>query len=63
MLISARKSGYRSYEFEARLALGEVEQGTGSASAAARLSALERDARAQGFLLIANQAHALSQAR
>jgi eukaryotic-like serine/threonine-protein kinase len=59
MLASARKSGYRSYEFEARLALGEIDVWAGSASAGAHLTALERDARAQGLLLIANQAHAL----
>jgi tetratricopeptide (TPR) repeat protein/TolB-like protein/predicted Ser/Thr protein kinase len=63
MLASARKSGYRSYEFEGRLALGEIDLWSGSASAVARLTALERDARAQGLLLIANQAHALSQAK
>jgi hypothetical protein len=61
MLASARKSGFRSYEFEARLALGEIELWSGSASAIAHLTALERDARAQGLLLVANQAHALSQ--
>ena len=63
MLASARKSGYRSYEFEARLALGEIDVWAGSASAGSHLTALERDARAQGLLLIANQAHALSQAK
>jgi len=63
MIASARKSGYRSYEFEGRLALGEIEQWSGSASAGAHFTALERDARAQGLLLIANQAHALSQAK
>ena len=63
MIASARKSGYRYYEFRARLALAEIEQWSGSASAGAHLIALERDARAQGLLLIANQAHALSQAK
>jgi tetratricopeptide (TPR) repeat protein/predicted Ser/Thr protein kinase len=63
MLASARKSGYRHYEFEARLALAEIEQWSGSPSARAHLTALERDARAQDLLLIANQAHALSQAK
>jgi eukaryotic-like serine/threonine-protein kinase len=63
MLASARKSNYRSYEFEARLALGEIDLWSGSTSAVAQLTALERDARAQGLLLIANQAHALSQAK
>jgi hypothetical protein len=63
MLASARKFGYRAYEFEGRLAQGEIDQSAGSASAAAHLTALERDARAQGFLLMADQARALSQAR
>jgi eukaryotic-like serine/threonine-protein kinase len=63
MLASARKSGYRAYEFEARLALAEIDRWSGSASAGAHLTALERDARAQGLVLIANQAHALSQAK
>ncbi|HTW57834.1 MAG TPA: protein kinase [Terriglobales bacterium] len=55
---SARKYGYRLYEYQARLALCEIESWSGSASAAADLSLLEKDARAQGALLIANQAHA-----
>jgi serine/threonine protein kinase/tetratricopeptide (TPR) repeat protein len=60
MLISARKFGYRPYEYQARLALAEIDLWAGSASAPEHLAALERDARAQGFLLIANQAHALA---
>jgi eukaryotic-like serine/threonine-protein kinase len=59
---SARKFGYRPYEYQARLALAEIELWAGSASAPAQLAALERDARAQGFLLVANQAHALANA-
>jgi eukaryotic-like serine/threonine-protein kinase len=63
MLTSARKFGYRPYEYEARLAMGEIDLWSGSPSAEAGLIALENDARAQGLLLIANQAHALSQTR
>ena len=63
MLAAARRSGYRSYEFEARLALAEIDLWAGTTSAVAQLTALERDARAQGLLLIANQAHALSHAK
>jgi tetratricopeptide (TPR) repeat protein len=63
MITSARRFGHRPYEYQARLALGEIELWSGSASAVARLTALERDARAQGFLLVANQADALSQVR
>ena len=62
MLGSARKFGYRPYEYQARLALAEIDLWAGSASAPEHLAALERDARAQGFLLIANQAHALAKA-
>jgi hypothetical protein len=60
MLSSARKFGYLSYEYQARLALAEIDLWAGSASAPAHLAALERDARAQGFLLVANQARALA---
>jgi serine/threonine protein kinase/predicted negative regulator of RcsB-dependent stress response len=61
MITSARRFGFLSYEYQGRLALGEIELWSGSASAVAHLTALERDARAQGLLLVANQAHALSQ--
>jgi eukaryotic-like serine/threonine-protein kinase len=61
MLASTRKSGYRAYELEGRLALAEIDLWAGSSNAAAHLAAVEKDAQAQGFLLIANQAHALSQ--
>ena len=62
MLSSSRKFGYRAYEYQARLALAEIEVWAGSASAPAQLAALERDATAQGFLLVANQARALAKA-
>ena len=61
MLATARKFGYRSYEYQARLALGEIDLWSGAKDAAGRLAALENDARAQGLLLVANQAHALAQ--
>jgi tetratricopeptide (TPR) repeat protein len=60
VITSARKLGYRSYEYQGRLDLGEIELASGSVSAHARLAALESDARAQGLLLVANRAHALS---
>jgi tetratricopeptide (TPR) repeat protein len=63
MIASARRFGYRPYEYQGRLALGEIELWSGSAVAVAGLNALERDARAQGLLLVADQAHALSQVR
>jgi len=60
VLASARKFGYRPYEYEARLALAEIELWSGSASARAHLTSLETDARAHGLLLVANQAQELS---
>ena len=58
-LSSASKFGYRLYEYEARLTIGEVDLASGSATAQSYLSALEKDARAHGALLIANEAQAL----
>jgi tRNA A-37 threonylcarbamoyl transferase component Bud32/tetratricopeptide (TPR) repeat protein len=43
-------------ELEARLAIGEIEAATAQAGAQRHLAALERDARAKGFLLIAGEA-------
>ena len=46
-------------ELEARLALGEIEVKSGhTASGQARLLALEKDAGAKGFLLVARKAAA-----
>ena len=54
----ATKYGFVPYEFEARLALGEVELKSGRAAAGrARLDGLEKAATAKGFLLIARKAH------
>jgi serine/threonine protein kinase/tetratricopeptide (TPR) repeat protein len=58
-LSSAHRFGYRLYELEMRLALGEIESRAGSSSARARLAALEADAKAQGAMLVAGQARAL----
>ena len=58
-LAAAHKSGYRLYEFELRLALGEIELGAVVPGARARLAALEIDARSHGALTVANQAKAL----
>jgi tetratricopeptide (TPR) repeat protein len=63
MLTSTRKFGYGPYEYQARLAQDEIELRAGSTSAAGRLAALESDATARGFLLVAHQAHTLSQTR
>ena len=63
ILATARKFGYRSYEYQSRLALAELEWKSGSASAHAHLMALEKDARAKGLLLVANEVHALVDAK
>jgi serine/threonine protein kinase/tetratricopeptide (TPR) repeat protein len=58
-LTSAHKFGYRLYEFQIRLAQGEIDLWSGSPSARTHLAALEKDARAQGAMLVASQAEAL----
>lgn len=63
MLASARKSGYGSYEYEARLALAEIELQSHSAAALPNLSALEKDAKDHGLLRVANHAQALAQGK
>ena len=57
--LEAAKYGFATLGLEARLAQGEIEVRAGSMTAGrARLSALEREARAQGFGLIARKAAA-----
>jgi tetratricopeptide (TPR) repeat protein len=58
-----RKFGYQLYEYDVRLALCEIEVWSGAPSARAHLATLESDARARGFLLVANKAHALAQSK
>jgi len=58
-LAEAKKYGFIRNELEARLALGEIEMKSGQAVAGrARLEALEKDAAAKGFGLIARKAAA-----
>jgi tetratricopeptide (TPR) repeat protein len=58
-LIEARHYHYVGYQFEARLALGQIEMKSGDTAAGrARLAALEADAKAKGFGLIARKAAA-----
>lgn len=55
----ALKYGFGAPELETRLALGALEIKSGSVvQGRARLAALEKDAAAKGFLLIARKAHA-----
>lgn len=58
-LAEATKAGFLKYEFEARLALAEIEMKAGpGAEPRARLEKLETDAKARGFYLIAHKAAA-----
>lgn len=55
----ARKYGFLGYQFEARLALGEIEMKSGhGASGRAQLTALRSDAQARGYGLIGRKAAA-----
>ena len=57
VLAGATRHKYLRYQLEARLALGEIETGSGKIAAGhARLTALQKDAAAKGFLLIARKA-------
>jgi tetratricopeptide (TPR) repeat protein len=58
-LASARKFGYRLYEYQARLAMCEVELGGRAETAHAHLTELEKDARTHGAILVADQSRAL----
>jgi eukaryotic-like serine/threonine-protein kinase len=58
-LAEARKHGFVRYQFEARLALGEIEMKSRNADAGRqRLVTLEKDAKAAGFVLMARKAAA-----
>jgi eukaryotic-like serine/threonine-protein kinase len=57
ILAEATRTGFIEYQFEARLALGEVEIRSGRIAAGhTRLSTLQKDAQEKGFLLIAQKA-------
>jgi serine/threonine protein kinase/Tfp pilus assembly protein PilF len=56
----ARRHGYLGYEFEARLALGEIQSKTGQKhTAEAVLSELEKDANSRGFALIVRRTRSI----
>ena len=63
MLASARKFGYRFYEYEVCLFLAEIELQSHSPAAGQHLAALEKEAKDHGLLLIANHAQAVAQGR
>ena len=52
----ARQHGYRAFEFQARLALGEIELQSETAVGRARLEQLQTDAELKSFHLIARRA-------
>jgi hypothetical protein len=53
----ASQAGMPGFELEARLAMGQIEQAQGNAARGrTELSAVEKDAAAKGFLLIAQKA-------
>ncbi|MGA9352913.1 MAG: tetratricopeptide repeat protein, partial [Terriglobales bacterium] len=57
IIAKSRELGYRGIEFEARLALAEIEMKAGQTAAArASLTAIEGDAKARGYNLIARKA-------
>jgi eukaryotic-like serine/threonine-protein kinase len=57
-LAEAKRLGCGRCQFEARLALGEIEMKTAKKSGREHLALLEKDAAAQGFARIARKAHA-----
>jgi tetratricopeptide (TPR) repeat protein len=58
-ITQAHKLGFIPFEFEARLAQGEIELKSGkSAAGRAHLATIEKDGTARGFLLIARKAKA-----
>jgi len=60
IVVETKQSGFVGYEFEARLALAEVQlRSAQTATARARLALVEKDARDRGFLLIARKAGSL----
>jgi hypothetical protein len=62
--IRADAKGFLAVEFDADMALGEVEIASGQvAQGRSRLEALERQARSKGFLLVANQAASARRSR
>ena len=59
VIAETTRRGFVVYEFEARLALGEIEMKSGQAtSGRARLAALEKQAAAMGFGLATRKAAA-----
>jgi serine/threonine protein kinase/tetratricopeptide (TPR) repeat protein len=63
MVAETTRDGFKEYELEARLALGEIEMKSNQAETGRRmLAALEKEARSRGFALIADKAAAAAKA-
>jgi serine/threonine protein kinase/tetratricopeptide (TPR) repeat protein len=61
MLAEAKKRGFVGYQLEARFALGELEMKSHQTAAGrAHLTALEKEARTEGFLAVSRKAGALA---
>jgi hypothetical protein len=61
LLAEATRKGFLIIQLRARLALGELEvQSSDLQTGRARLAAVEKDAAAKGFLLIARKAKAMA---
>lgn len=64
ILAEAERTGFVNLQFEARLALGEIELRSGKSNAGiARLQLLEKEAAAKGFNLLARKASRALRAR
>ncbi len=59
----ARRRGYTGYELQARLRLGELAVQAGHSAGHTQLLAVQREAEAEGFLLMARQAGSALQKR
>jgi hypothetical protein len=60
IIAETKKAGFVGYELEARLVLAEIQlRSARTATAQARLLAVEKDARTKGFWLIAHKAGTL----
>jgi ATP/maltotriose-dependent transcriptional regulator MalT len=61
VVAKSRELGYRGVELDARLALAEIEMKAGQTAAGrAHLAAIEADAKAKGYNLIARKASSLA---
>jgi eukaryotic-like serine/threonine-protein kinase len=60
-VFEAKKLGFVAYEFDARLALGEIEMQLKNPNAGAHLKQLQTDATAKGFALVAGKAASIKE--